>query len=98
MAVIETLIAAALIFGFARKSTYIAAAVFSLLIWSTAEGFGGPYTPGATDIGTSIIYVLVFLSLIALSAYTGPPRYSVDRWMEQHVSWWWKIAEMRRPS
>jgi hypothetical protein len=46
-------VAAALIFGFARKSTYIAAAVFSLLIWSTAEGFGGPYTAGSTDVGAS---------------------------------------------
>jgi uncharacterized membrane protein YphA (DoxX/SURF4 family) len=32
-AVIETLIALALIAGFARKLTYISAAVFSLLIW-----------------------------------------------------------------
>jgi hypothetical protein len=34
--------------------------VFSLLIWSVAEGFGGPHTSGATDIGTSVIYVVVF--------------------------------------
>src|SRR5262249_9190522 len=41
-AVIETLIAIALIIGFARKLTYISAIAFSLLIWGTAEGFGGP--------------------------------------------------------
>ncbi len=33
------------------------------VIWSTAEGFGGPYTAGSTDIGAAIIYVLVFLAL-----------------------------------
>jgi uncharacterized membrane protein YphA (DoxX/SURF4 family) len=55
VATAETLIALALIFGFARKLTYCAAIVFSLLIWSTAQGFGGPY-----------------------------------------ISWWWRIAEMRR--
>ena len=37
-AVVETLIALALIAGFARKLTYISAIVFSLLIWATAEG------------------------------------------------------------
>ena len=52
VAVIETLIALALILGFARKLTYISAIGFSLLIWSTAEGFGGPYTSGSADIGT----------------------------------------------
>jgi len=53
VAVVETLIALALIAGFARKLTYISAIVFSLLIWATAEGFGGPYTAGAADIGTA---------------------------------------------
>jgi hypothetical protein len=97
VAAVETLIATALIFGFARKSTYIAAAVFSLLIWSTAEGFGGPYTAGSTDVGASIIYVVVFLGLLALNAYTGTSQYSVDRWLERRISWWWRLAEVRRP-
>ena len=35
----------------------------SLVIWSTAEGFGGPYAPGSTDIGAAIIYLVVFLAL-----------------------------------
>lgn len=55
VAVAETLIAAALIFGFARKLTYLSAIGFSLLIWATAEGFAGPYTSGSADIGTAII-------------------------------------------
>jgi nitrite reductase (NO-forming) len=97
VATVETLIAAALSFGFARKSTYIAAAVFGLLIWSTAEGFGGPYTAGSTDVNASIIYVVVFLGLLGLNAYAGTSRYSVDRWPERRVSWWGRVAEVRRP-
>jgi nitrite reductase (NO-forming) len=97
VATAETLIALALIFGFARKLTYISAAVFSVLIWATAEGFGGPYTSGSSDIGTAIIYAVVFLSLLALSYYAGPARYSVDYYLEPRISWWWRVAEVRRP-
>ena len=97
VAVTETLIALALIAGFARKLTYSAAIVFSLLIWATAEGFGGPYTSGAADIGTAIIYALVFGFLLALNYYGGAARYSADYYIEQKVSWWWKLAEIRRP-
>ena len=98
VAVAETLIALALIAGFARKITYISAIVFSLLIWATAEGFGGPYTSGAADIGTAIIYAVVFAALLALSYYAGPSRYSADYYIEKKVSWWWKVSEMRRPA
>ena len=84
----ETLIAVALITGFARKVTYIAAIVFSVLIWSTAEGFGGPYTSGASDIGTAVIYAVVFAGLLALSYYAGPARYSADYYLEKKISWW----------
>ena len=98
VATAETLIALALIFGFARKLTYLAAIAFSLLIWATAEGFGGPYTSGASDIGTAIIYAVVFAGLLALSAYAGPARYSADYYLEQKISWWWRVAEVRRPA
>jgi nitrite reductase (NO-forming) len=85
------------LFGFARKLTYIAAATFSVLIWATVEGFGGPYTSGASDIGTAVIYAVVFLGLLALNYYAGPSRLSVDYYIERRVSWWWKVAEMRKP-
>lgn len=97
-AVVETLIAVALIAGFARKATYLSAALFSVVIWATAEGFGGPYTSGASDIGTAIIYAVVFLGLLALSAYAGVARYSADYYLERRFSWWWKIAEVRHPA
>ena len=97
VAVAETLIAVALIAGFARKLTYLAAAAFSVLIWATAEGFGGPYTSGASDIGTAIIYAVVFAGLLALSYYAGPARYSADYYLEKKYTWWWRLAELRRP-
>jgi nitrite reductase (NO-forming) len=98
VAVAETLIALALIAGFARKLTYISATALSLLIWATAEGFGGPYTSGAADIGTALIYAVVFAGLLALSYYAGPARYSADYYLEQKFSWWWRLAEVRRPA
>ncbi len=98
VAVVETLIAVAVIIGFARKLTYSAAIVFSLLIWGTAEGFGGPYTSGSSDIGTAVIYAVVFAGLLALSYYAGPARYSADYYLERKFSWWWRIAELRRPA
>jgi len=98
VAVVETLIAVALIAGFARKLTYVSAIVFSLLIWATAEGFGGPYTSGSSDIGTAIIYAVVFAGLLMLSYYAGPARYSADYYLEKKISWWWRLAEMRRPA
>ena len=97
VAVVETLIAIALIAGFARKLTYLSAIGFSLLIWATAEGFGGPYTSGAADIGTAVIYAVVFAGLLALGAYAGTARYSADYYLEKKISWWWRLAEVRRP-
>lgn len=94
VAIVETLIAAAVIVGFARKLTYTAAIVFSLLIWSTAEGFGGPYTSGSADIGTAIIYALVFGFLLLFSYYTGPSRHSLDYYLESRISWWHSLAEV----
>lgn len=81
-----------------RKITYSAAIVFSLPIWGTAEGFGGSYTSGASDIGTAVIYALVFAALLTISYYAGPARYSADYYLEQKISWWWRVAEVRRPA
>jgi uncharacterized membrane protein YphA (DoxX/SURF4 family) len=98
VALTETYIAVAVISGFARKVTYITAAVYSLMIWAIPEAFGGPYTSGATDIGTGIIYTVVFIGLLILSANTGTDRHSVDFYLESRIPWWWRVAEMRRPN
>ena len=94
VAVIETLIGVALVLGLARKLTYIGGALFSFLIWATAEGFGGPYTAGSTDVGASIIYVVVFLSFLAISYQLGPSRYSLDAVIERRIGWWHRLAEV----
>lgn len=94
VAAAETVIAVALITGFARKLTYGAAIVLSLLIWATAEGFGGPYTSGASDVGTAIIYALVFAALLTFSYYQGTAPLTADAWLERRVGWWHWVAEV----
>lgn len=92
VAVIETLIAIALIFGIARRTTYLSAAVFSLLIWAIAEGFGGPYSATSTDIGTGIIYAIVFLSLYGLDRLAAQSAWSLDHYIIKAVPWWSVVA------
>ena len=71
VAISETLIALGLIFGVFPKLVSYGGIVFALVIWSTAEGFGGPYVAGSTDIGTAIIYILVFVALILGHSWEG---------------------------
>lgn len=75
VAILETLLAISLLFGFARKLLYSAGMMFSILIWAVGEGFGGPYSAGASDIGTAIIYAFVFAALWGLEQFSAP--YSV---------------------
>ena len=91
-AIVETGIALALLVGFARKSVYLFGSVYSLLIWATAEGFGGPYQSGSTDVGAAIIYTFVFVALLIVDR-PGPDPYSVDAVLERRISWWSRIAE-----
>ena len=59
----ETAIAIGLIFGLFSKIAHLGGMAMSLVIWSTAEGFGGPYLAGSTDIGAAIIYFIVHVAL-----------------------------------
>jgi uncharacterized membrane protein YphA (DoxX/SURF4 family) len=86
--IVETLIALALIFGMARRTTYLAAAIFSLSIWAIPEGFGGPYSASSTDIGTGIIYATVFFSLYGLDRLAKPSVWAVDNYITKHLPWW----------
>jgi nitrite reductase (NO-forming) len=94
VAVIETGIALSLISGFARKTTYILAIGFTVLIWATAEGFGGPYASGASDIGTAVIYAMVFLALLVIEADAEPSRHTIDAWLERRWPSWSRVAEV----
>src|SRR5690242_5495517 len=85
----ETYLALALIAGFARKFTYTIGIAYGLFVWSVAEGFGGPYVPGATtDVGAAIIYSLVFWALLLVDA----GRMSVDRVIATRIPAWRRIA------
>ncbi len=92
-AIIETLTALALILGFARRPAYLGGLAFSLLVWGTAEGFGGPYTAASTDVGAGIVYALLFVALYLLEASVGPSSLSVDSAVGRRVSWWPRLAE-----
>ncbi len=92
---LEVLLALALILGFLRKIAYTGGFFLSLIIWSVPEGFGGPYGPGSTDIGTGIIYAFVFLFLMILNATYGPSLWSLDAAIERRWPSWRRIAEFR---
>jgi thiosulfate dehydrogenase (quinone) large subunit len=93
-AAIETLIAAGLILGLARRAVYIGGIAWSIAIWTIPEGFGGSFLSGATDIGTAIMYALVFATLYSLETLpTATGAWSLDRVIERRLRSWRLIAE-----
>src|SRR6185312_15337439 len=82
LALAETSIALGLLSGAFTNAVCLAGAVMSLLIWSTGEGFGGPYGDGSTDVGASPIYILVF-ALLAVVGAGG--TWGLDRLLHPHL-------------
>jgi uncharacterized membrane protein YphA (DoxX/SURF4 family) len=68
VAVGETAVTLALILGAFTTLTSVVGVLLAVVIWSTAEGFGGPYVAGSTDIGAAVIYALVFAGLFLSQA------------------------------
>jgi len=94
-AAMETYLAVALLTGFARKTTYAVGAIYTALIWATAEGFGGPYVPGiSTDVGAAIISSLLFLTFLINDAGAGFSRFSLDSVLERRIPGWRRVAEL----
>jgi nitrite reductase (NO-forming) len=93
IAVAESLIAVALVFGLARQVTYFAAAAYTFVLWAIPEGFGGPYKGGATDIGTGIIYTVLFLALYQLDTLADESPLSLDPLIERRFPRWRALAE-----
>jgi uncharacterized membrane protein YphA (DoxX/SURF4 family) len=94
-AAMETYLAVALLSGFARKTTYAVGAIYTALIWATAEGFGGPYVPGiSTDVGAAIVSSLLFLTLLINDAGAGVSRFSLDSPLERRIPRWRRVAEL----
>jgi uncharacterized membrane protein YphA (DoxX/SURF4 family) len=82
-AVIETLLAVALIFGVLTNLALIVTAVFSLGIWTAPEHMHLPWTtPGMTDLGPSIGYVFAALALYFAAAGA---TWSVDAVIRPHL-------------
>ena len=80
VALIETIIAICLLAGFCTRITLVLGSVFSLLLWSLPEGFGGPYMAGVTDVGASIIYIFVFAALWIGGSWQ---EYSIDGFLKR---------------
>ena len=68
VAIFETLVALFLLLGLLTPAISATGIMFNLLIWSTAEGFGGIFQSGATDIGTGPLYAAIFAGLIVIQA------------------------------
>ncbi|MDE1944438.1 MAG: DoxX family protein [Patescibacteria group bacterium] len=80
----ETAIAVGLLFGLFTRVAIAGGVAMTLVIWSTAEGFGGPYVAGSTDIGAAIIYALLFVALWlgkCWRRYSLDARFSGPRWL-----------------
>lgn len=89
VAVGETAIALGLLLGLFTEIAIVGGIAMSLVIWSTAEGFGGPYAPGSTDVGAAIIYAIVFVALWLGRCWR---HYSLDGFLKEKfpfVYWRW---------
>lgn len=86
----ETAIAVSLIFGVFSHLTDVVGVLLALVIWTTAQGFGGPYSAGSTDIGAALIYVFVFVALFLSSSGL---YYGVDRSLSPKLGHFSFLAE-----
>lgn len=75
-AVVETLLAICLLTGRGMRYLLPLGFIYSLGIWTTAEGWGGPYGVvtgvGGDVLGTGVIYSLIFLYLMVM--YPSRPK------------------------
>lgn len=85
----ETALAIGLIFGLLTNVAALGGVLLTLVIWTTAEGFGGPYAAGSTDIGTAIIYLFV---LVALFLSQSGLRMGLDQYVTPTLGRWGWLA------
>jgi thiosulfate dehydrogenase [quinone] large subunit len=79
IAIIETVFALLILVGAFSNFAFLGSALLSLGIWSGAEGFHLPWgTPGQTDLGPSVGYIIASLALFYAAAGS---TWSVDRWL-----------------
>jgi thiosulfate dehydrogenase (quinone) large subunit len=92
--VTETALALVLLLGVARRPGYLVGAGYMLLVWAVGQGFGGPYVSGSTDVGTGIIYTLLFLTMFIYAAPARTERFSVDRLLVARHPGWRRVADL----
>jgi uncharacterized membrane protein YphA (DoxX/SURF4 family) len=76
-ALTESLLAICFILGLFTNVICMISIVWAFIIWSVANGFGGPYVMGqSTDIGTAFPYILISVLLLVTHAglYFGLDR------------------------
>jgi thiosulfate dehydrogenase [quinone] large subunit len=96
IAIVETLVAIALITGTFSNVAFIGSALLSFGIWSGAEGFHLPWTkPGMTDLGPSVGYI--FASLALFFALAGS-TWAVDTWLRPKLGRWSWLASPAAPT
>lgn len=79
--VVDGVLAASLLTGIWLQYLAWLGIAYYLWFWTTIGGFGGPYVPGTTDVGTAVIYAFGFGFVIATRAWarlslldTGRPQ------------------------
>lgn len=96
-ATVETVLAITLILGVGRRVVFVGGTLYSLLIWCTADGFGAPYGPGATDVGPGIIYALVFFTLLMMLEHGHSSHLALDAAITPRYPWWSKFSGPPNP-
>ncbi len=84
--------------GFLRRPVYLLGLALSIFLWTVPQGFGGPYGPGSTDMGTGILYAVVFLALLHLDSVSGPPRFTIDTTLGLRWPAWQRLVQARVPT
>jgi nitrite reductase (NO-forming) len=92
-ALVETALALVLLLGVARRAGYVLGIGWSLIVWAVAEGFGGPYMSGSTDIGCCIMYALLFGALLVFAPSAENERFCLDHALVKRWSRWRTVAE-----
>ena len=91
--VIELALGFCLFTGFLRRPVYLLGLALSLFLWTVPQGFGGPYGPGSTDMGTGILYAAIFLALLHLDSVSGPPRLTLDAAVGRRWPAWQRLVQ-----
>jgi thiosulfate dehydrogenase [quinone] large subunit len=89
----ESALCLVLLLGVARRVGYIGGAIYAFFLWGVAEGFGGPYQSGSTDVGTGIVYTMLFIALLVFAPPARRERFSLDGVLEARWRRWRAIAE-----